>query len=251
MITIATRRASRGGAEVAEITVDDNGPGFQRELIGQVFDPYVTTKAKGTGLGLAIVRKIVEEHGGHIEADNRAEGGASIRIDLPLTETQGRRRARARHVRAQERACMSTARILVVDDENDIRELVRDILSEEGYTVDTAANAAEARAACARQAPDLVLLDIWMPDTDGISLLREWQQSQQLDGAGRDDVRSRHGRDGGRGHAARRRGLRREAAVAGEAVAHRAARARRGQAAPARLAHAGAAADRAGRPQPR
>ena len=75
---------------------------------------------------------------------------------------------------------MSTARILVVDDENDIRELVRDILSEEGYAVETAANAAEARAACARQAPDLILLDIWMPDTDGISLLREWQQSQQL-----------------------------------------------------------------------
>ncbi|HET7202187.1 MAG TPA: sigma-54 dependent transcriptional regulator [Steroidobacteraceae bacterium] len=75
---------------------------------------------------------------------------------------------------------MTNARILVVDDENDIRELVRDILSEEGYVVETAANAIEARAACGRQAPDLVLLDIWMPDTDGISLLREWQQSQGL-----------------------------------------------------------------------
>jgi DNA-binding NtrC family response regulator len=75
---------------------------------------------------------------------------------------------------------MTNARILVVDDENDIRELVREILSEEGYTVDTAGNAAEARAACAVQAPDLVLLDIWMPDTDGISLLREWQQTQAL-----------------------------------------------------------------------
>jgi len=75
---------------------------------------------------------------------------------------------------------MSNARILVVDDEADIRELVQEILSEEGYTVDVAANAAEARAACTRQAPDLVLLDIWMPDTDGISLLREWQQAQSL-----------------------------------------------------------------------
>jgi DNA-binding NtrC family response regulator len=75
---------------------------------------------------------------------------------------------------------MTNARILVVDDENDIRELVREILSEEGYAVDTAGNAAEARAACALQAPDLVLLDIWMPDTDGISLLREWQQTQAL-----------------------------------------------------------------------
>ena len=75
---------------------------------------------------------------------------------------------------------MSNARILVVDDEADIRELVQEILSEEGYAVDVAANAAEARAACARQVPDLVLLDIWMPDTDGISLLREWQQAQSL-----------------------------------------------------------------------
>ena len=75
---------------------------------------------------------------------------------------------------------MSSARILVVDDEADIRELVQEILSEEGYAVDVAANAAEARVACARQAPDLVLLDIWMPDTDGISLLREWQQSHSL-----------------------------------------------------------------------
>jgi nitrogen fixation/metabolism regulation signal transduction histidine kinase len=83
-IAVATRRATRGDGEVAEIIVEDNGPGFQREMIGQVFDPYVTTKAKGTGLGLAIVRKIVEEHGGHIEADNRESGGASVRVDLPL-----------------------------------------------------------------------------------------------------------------------------------------------------------------------
>ncbi len=87
-IIVTTRRATRDGDDVAEITVEDNGPGFQRELVGQVFDPYVTTKAKGTGLGLAIVRKIIEEHGGHIDADNRAAGGARIRIDLPLNETK-------------------------------------------------------------------------------------------------------------------------------------------------------------------
>ncbi len=75
---------------------------------------------------------------------------------------------------------MSNSRILVVDDEADIRDLVQEILSEEGYVVDVASNAAEARAACVRQPPDLVLLDIWMPDADGISLLREWQQNQSL-----------------------------------------------------------------------
>jgi len=83
-IAVVTRLAERGGGRVAEIAVEDNGPGFQRELVGQVFDPYVTTKARGTGLGLAIVRRIVEEHGGSVEAENRPDGGARVRIELPL-----------------------------------------------------------------------------------------------------------------------------------------------------------------------
>lgn len=74
---------------------------------------------------------------------------------------------------------MSTARILVVDDEADIRGLLKEILSEEGYEVEVAANAGQARASRARQNPDLVLLDIWMPDTDGITLLREWSSGNE------------------------------------------------------------------------
>jgi nitrogen fixation/metabolism regulation signal transduction histidine kinase len=73
--------------ESAAIVVTDNGPGFQRDLIGTVFDPYVTSKPKGTGLGLAIVKKIVEEHGGRIEADNQRTGGARVRILLPLGDS--------------------------------------------------------------------------------------------------------------------------------------------------------------------
>jgi two-component system nitrogen regulation response regulator NtrX len=69
---------------------------------------------------------------------------------------------------------MNANRILVVDDESDIRRLLQEILTEEGYDVEVAADAGQARAARARQTPDLVLLDIWMPDTDGITLLREW-----------------------------------------------------------------------------
>ncbi len=83
-IDIETRTGRDGGTPIAAIQVVDNGPGFQRELIGTVFDPYVTSKPKGTGLGLAIVKKIVEEHGGRIEADNRRTGGARVRIALPL-----------------------------------------------------------------------------------------------------------------------------------------------------------------------
>jgi PAS domain S-box-containing protein len=84
-IRIETRLVERPEGRLAEITVEDNGPGFRPDVIGQVFDPYVTTKPKGTGLGLAIVKKIVEEHGGRIEADNARTGGARVRIELPLT----------------------------------------------------------------------------------------------------------------------------------------------------------------------
>jgi len=95
-IDIETRSIEEGARQMVAISVTDNGPGFQRELIGTVFDPYVTSKPKGTGLGLAIVKKIVEEHGGRIEADN-VGGGARVRILLPLT--QGARGVSAREPR--------------------------------------------------------------------------------------------------------------------------------------------------------
>ena len=72
------------------------------------------------------------------------------------------------------------SQILVVDDEVGIRELLSEILSDEGHQVRVAQNATEARQARGRARPDLVLLDIWMPDTDGITLLKEWSASGQL-----------------------------------------------------------------------
>jgi DNA-binding NtrC family response regulator len=72
------------------------------------------------------------------------------------------------------------ANILVVDDEMGIRELLSEILSDEGHVVQTAENARQAREQRAAGAPDLVLLDIWMPDTDGVTLLKEWQRDGLL-----------------------------------------------------------------------
>ena len=75
---------------------------------------------------------------------------------------------------------MSAPRILVVDDESDIRATLQEVLTDEGYEVDVAGDASQARAARLRATHDLVLLDIWMPDTDGITLLREWSSQGPL-----------------------------------------------------------------------
>ena len=77
-------RASNGGGMV-QLTVEDDGPGIDPEIIDQVFDPFVTTKAagQGTGLGLAVCYTIVERLGGSIEAGNRTEGGAAFQVRLP------------------------------------------------------------------------------------------------------------------------------------------------------------------------
>jgi len=76
---------------------------------------------------------------------------------------------------------MSQAQILVVDDEPDIRQLVQEILEDEGYSVQVAKDGESARLVYTQQKPDLILLDIWMPDIDGISLLKEWASSGSLE----------------------------------------------------------------------
>src|SRR3569623_654325 len=87
-ITLATRCIEHADFPYIELRVADNGPGFPAELLGQLFEPYVTTKPTGTGLGLAIVKKIVEEHGGVITANNDSLG-AWVIIHLPLDERAG------------------------------------------------------------------------------------------------------------------------------------------------------------------
>jgi PAS domain S-box-containing protein len=82
-VTVRTQADMEGGHKVVRVLVEDNGPGFSRDLIEHVFDPYVTNKPKGTGLGLAIVKKLVEEHGGRVEASNKEDGGARLMLVLP------------------------------------------------------------------------------------------------------------------------------------------------------------------------
>ena len=104
-VELSTRQQRAEGALAAVISVVDNGPGFRKEMLGRLFDPYVTGKPRGTGLGLAIVKRIVEEHGGRIEAENRPEGGAKILVLLPVSDQDrlpagGERRVELRMERA-------------------------------------------------------------------------------------------------------------------------------------------------------
>jgi nitrogen fixation/metabolism regulation signal transduction histidine kinase len=83
-ITITTRCAEEHACQFVELGVRDTGPGIPPDMLGQLFEPYVTSKPRGSGLGLAIVKKIVEEHGGMLMAENPATGGAHIVIRFPV-----------------------------------------------------------------------------------------------------------------------------------------------------------------------
>lgn len=96
MLTVSTQCVQDADLPRVELCIEDNGPGFPEDMLGQIFEPYVTTKHKGTGLGLAIVKKIVEEHGGVITGENLPQGGARITIRLPLLGAAGGHAAAAR-----------------------------------------------------------------------------------------------------------------------------------------------------------
>jgi PAS domain S-box-containing protein len=83
---VRTALETDGEIRLLSIVVEDNGPGFSLDAIEHIFDPYVTSKPKGTGLGLAIVKKLVEEHGGRVDAANRDEGGARMSIVMPVDD---------------------------------------------------------------------------------------------------------------------------------------------------------------------
>jgi CheY-like chemotaxis protein len=145
----------------AEIAVADNGIGLPDDR-ARLFEPYVTRRESGTGLGLPIVKKIIEEHGGTLDLtdapvfEGQNHAGALARIVLPLAREVGS----ARHRRTGEG--MMTGDILVVDDEPDIRELIGDILRDEGFRVRLSADADSCLAEINANPPALVILDIWL-----------------------------------------------------------------------------------------
>ncbi len=154
------------GDEV-RIDVEDNGPGIPEAIRARIFEPFFTTKrvGEGTGIGLAFCHRIIGAHGGEIEAGAAPGGGARFTIRLRPAETEA-----AAEVEEEAPGLVSSGRVLVVDDEPDVAELVADILSGDGYEVVTALSAADALA-CLPGDFDIVLSDLNMPGAGGEALL--------------------------------------------------------------------------------
>lgn len=147
----------------------DTGPGIPADLSDRIFDPFFTTKdvGKGTGLGLSVCFGIVEEHGGKIWADTTFTGGARLVVDLPIvTEQVFGDTSSDRPIDLQQRV----GRILLVDDEAAIREVMRETLKRTGHTVDTAINGQVALRMVRQKQYDCIVTDVKMPGIDGPTL---------------------------------------------------------------------------------
>jgi CheY-like chemotaxis protein len=151
-----------------KITVADNGPGIEGQHLGRIFDPYFTTKPSGTGLGLATVHSIVSRHGGHLLVDSRPGQGSVFSIYLPATRIETHPAGSLRDGSSAGEGDFSGSRILVMDDDSEIRELLLELLRQEGFRPDCVPDGATAiqayRQALEEGAPyDCVIMDLTIP----------------------------------------------------------------------------------------
>ncbi len=148
------------------VEIEDTGPGIPEEDLEKIFEPFYTTKQGGSGLGLFSCRRIIEAHGGAIEAESSPGGGALIRLLLPACPEAARQTEEEEPLVWTEEP--PSARILIMDDEKGVRESMAEILSAYGFEVETAADGEEAlekfREAQKEGRPfDLVILDLTVP----------------------------------------------------------------------------------------
>ena len=151
------------------LSVSDDGPGIAPEIASRVFDPFFTTKPSGigTGLGLSIVYGIVHQHGGEISLETHAGSGAKFLIELPVVLAAEESAQILVSLPAGSAGASRTGKILVVEDEPTVAQLIGDILTEEGHVVDAVLDSQEGLTRLSRGEYDLVICDLRMPRLDG------------------------------------------------------------------------------------
>jgi len=171
-ITVTVRQENQ---MLAGVSVRDTGPGIPPEFLDQIFDPFFRVKQvhsgiKGLGLGLSIVRTLVELQGGTIAARSEPGQGAELYFTIPLLPTLAMPRGSA---------SAEAPRILVVEDDPDIRQLLQDRLRAMGYRVQTAGDGVRAVGAVRAETFEGMILDIGIPAMEGMDVLRQirrWDQ---------------------------------------------------------------------------
>ena len=190
-VTVSRRR--RGGD--VQVEVADTGEGIDPAVLPFVFDRFrqgdsgTTRTHMGLGLGLAIVRHIVELHGGRVSVSSDGRGtGSTFRISLPVVPTEQAAVANAGRPRPAPPGAapiqLSGVRVLIVDDDQDARELVTEVLRSRGAAVRAVGSADECLTEIDRAVPDVLLSDIAMPGHDGLELMRRLRQRSASSGGG-------------------------------------------------------------------
>ncbi|MDY6914386.1 MAG: PAS domain S-box protein [Planctomycetota bacterium] len=153
------------------LAISDTGEGMDKQTLQTIFEPFFTTKevGKGTGLGLAMVYGFVRQSGGHIDVASKAGRGTTFKIYLPRVKAQ----PRGSKPLAPAMSYRGTETVLVVEDQEPLRDLIVHELRDRGYTVLEAANALEALPLGEHYAKpiDLLITDVVMPGTSGVELV--------------------------------------------------------------------------------
>jgi signal transduction histidine kinase/ActR/RegA family two-component response regulator len=162
--------------ERVRVTVRDNGRGLERDQIQRIFEPFVQVDRAqdalhgGLGLGLAIVANLIKRHGGTVSAHSDGRGrGASFVVELPIVAPAG---ASVPSPRATPEAVRRNVRVLVVDDNVDLAELLSDALQFEGFQTAVAFDARDALTRWQTFQPHAAVLDVGLPQVDGYELAR-------------------------------------------------------------------------------
>ena len=151
------------------IIFEDNGPGISPDNLSKIFNPFFTTKevGKGTGLGLSLCYGIISEHGGTITPSSAPGAGATFTIELPITTDPAAKISKPAAQPANNPREGAGRRVLVIDDEDSILQMIREALAVSGYQVDVARDGETALQCLSQSSYDLTLCDWKMPGLNG------------------------------------------------------------------------------------